>query len=46
MIHTPLAYLSDVLGKLIGIITSLHSGDNILPHSEKIVYHTSLSVVE
>ena len=46
MIHTPLAYLSDVLDKLFSLITSLHSGDNILPHSEKIVYHTSLSVVE
>jgi len=46
IIHTPLAYLSDVLDKLNGRSTSLHGGDNILPHSDKIVYYTSLTVVE
>jgi len=45
-IHTPLAYLSDVLDKLNGYIASLHGGDNILPHSDRIVYYTSLTVAE
>jgi hypothetical protein len=45
IIHTPLAYLSDVLDKLNGCTTSLHCG-NILPHSDKIVYYTSITVAE
>jgi hypothetical protein len=46
IIHTPLAYLSDVLDKLNGHTTSLRAGDNILPHIDKIVYYTSLTVAE
>jgi len=42
----PLAYLSDVLDKLTGRTTSLHGGNNILPHSDKIVYYISLTVAE
>jgi len=46
IIHTPLAYLSDVFDKWNGCTTSLHGGDNILPHSGKIVYYKSLTVAE
>jgi len=36
--------LSDVFDELNGHTTSLHGGDNILPHSDKIVCYSSLTV--
>lgn len=46
IIHTPLPYLSDVLDRLNGRTASLLGGGNILPHGDKIVYYTSLTVAE
>jgi hypothetical protein len=45
-VHMPLAYLSDVLDKLNGLTASLDNDDNILPHSDKIVYYTRVTVAE